>query len=259
MTRRAKFAALAAAAALSAGALCAGTAEAALVVSLKFADGSTSKNVSTATPGTTYVVDVWMSATGADANANEGFNAAYFGAQTDNLTPNVDGDVTARTTAAAYSASGNSLGTIQSLSHAPYGADAMDDVGGTALNSSTGWMRATAGSGTYVSSPDEDPVAPGFQTRVGTVTFTINAVDTAGLSGPTDSVTLNPILPSTLLAATRATWLQDGVQVNAGSTGATYSTGGGVTFSVAPIPEPATLSLAAAAAGLGLLARRRRV
>jgi hypothetical protein len=230
------------------------TSEAALVVNLRFDDGSLTKDVTSAAPGTQYTVDVWMSVTGSAAGA-EGFQGAYFGVQSDDLTTNVTGDITGRSRLAPFNAAGGSDGTIQSLSLAPYGADDIDDLGGPNLSSSTGFMRAYAGSGTFITAGGTS-ITDGVEFKVATVTFTLGAVNTTGaLPGGTTSLTLNPILPGSLLASTRATWTQDGVNVNAGTTGTGgYSTGSSVSFTV--IPEPATLGLLGLGSLLGL--RRRR-
>lgn len=252
-----KVAAIAVAAGLFAIGGAVAPADAGLVVNFRFADGSLTKNVGVLDAGSTIQVDVWASVTGSAAGA-EGFQAMYFGAQTQELTTEIDGDITARSILTPFTATGNSAGTLQELSYAPGGSDGQTDLGGTALNTSTGWARPYAGLGTFVTTGGQT-IENGVEFRVATLTYSASTILPLLTGEETTALRIYPILPSTLLAGTRATWQQDGQSVNAGTASAGgYSTGTGVEFvAVAAVPEPATIGLAAAAAAM-LLGRRRR-
>lgn len=224
-------------------------AQAGLVLDLRFPDGSLTKNISSASAGAVFDIDVWMTVTGTAAG-EEGFNAAYFGLMTNPLTPHVVGDLGKGSQPDNYQGGGFSSGLDQDAG--PLGSiqkDGMKDWAGNALNSSTNWPKASVGAvPTYLKIADIDNTTPGTKNpnlpkgpgavvpdgvsfMVARVPFTLSSIGSSLPATLTDSLEIVPVLPTSLLASLRATWLQDGATATPSGT-KPYTAGTSVKFSV---------------------------
>jgi|GEM_PF-6124716 len=230
-------------------------AQAGLVIDLRFPDGTTQKNVSSAAAGSVFDIQVWLTVTGANqSNTDDGLNAAYFGLVTKSLTPNVTGNLAIgrhpetifQVPAGALNGAANDVGGSAN-GYTTVSVDGMMDLAGPKSNVATGFPRVAAGpAGTFVKASDINmalgandlPKLPGVALpngvsfMVGLIPFTLGGVSGDLPADETASLEILPYIP-TILASTRATWLQDGAAVSAATAGTGgYTTGTSVKFSV---------------------------
>jgi hypothetical protein len=248
-------------AALGAALVPAGSADAALVVDLRFTDGT---KTALATPGN-HEIDVWAQVTGTNTVADEGLTHLYGSVQSQQInggavvdlpgvgTSGITGNMAAGPVFTVSPVRGQP-GTPQNLT-----ADGVQDWG-TVASTNTNTIK-------YNAALDDQGVVPAFLTTPGVVANLIaNGVE---FKVGTLTVTINPedINALALTGVTRFNWVNgtglfprpqthriDGSTTDL-NTSATYlAPTEGVSFVV---PEPATFGVLGVAA-LGLLARRQR-
>ena len=236
------------------------SAEAGLVINLRFADGAVSKEFAAADVGRTLTVNVWGKVTGADANLiNDGFPAvgsAGYRVLSAATGTGVTPTITASATSANFTSNGSLNGSIQDLN-----GDGIKDIGGSALASAA--IDTIAAGGTDIKARTSVALFNVDGTTEWLLsTFDVNIVAISGSASAGNNMTYSLLVPShQSLAANRpAAWYQDGInQTTLGTSGTSptnYSTGTSVEF-IQAVPEPATLTVLS----LGLLAlggRRRR-
>jgi len=261
------------------------TAQAALTINFKFTDNTTSKTFASISSGQLITINIWAKATNNGNVAPEGLQSAIVAAVSTLNQAGITGGLTTAVRGTSWTGSGSQVGSSNNIS-----ADGLADWGSTAVTTNNiaafPYFRAR----TTNAQVDADPVgnpgaadggnaqidfanqndlsgtrAPTIQDGVtdqewliGRVVFTASAAAASG------SVSYNPVVPTAGGLTSTATWWEDSTNATTAAvpvggktdatSGAVFSGGTGVTFSV--VPEPTTLGLAGLA-GLGLLRRRR--
>jgi hypothetical protein len=240
----------------------AATADAALIIDLRFTDGTKTRQIAAGT----YEVDVWALVSGTnDSTADEGLLNVYGSVQSQQVnggalsagTSGVTGNAGAGPVFTTGSPNGQA-GTSQNIT--------TDGVGdwGTVATSSTSTIKYNSAlnngldpafsnsSGVVANTLDANTV----EFKVGTFTVTINPADINALAG-LDAETRFNWVKATGTFPTQHSHRADGASVTAAAAYAASTTANAVSFTSAAVPEPASLGLLglAAAAALG---RRRR-
>jgi hypothetical protein len=249
------------------GLLLAAPTQAALIVDLRFSDGSKSLP---AVAGS-YSIDVWAQVTGTDGISNEGLVALYGGVRSNQVnggaissgTSGITGNVASNVNWSVTSPFGQA-GTAQNVT-----LDGIQDWGTLATtNTSTIKYNTNLSGGTtpvFFSTPnqtgDVNAITQGVEFQVGTLTFTLNPADVNLLAPGNAATTIDWFLPTGTIP-TRHSHLIDGSPTAVTSTGTYFTSapGNGVSFTApAPIPEPGTIALGGVLlAGLAGLKLRRK-
>ena len=237
-------------------ALMASAARASLVVNLRFADGSTTHQLTAADVGTDIEIDVWASITGQNPpSANNFFGIQYLYYNVVSSLPDGGGtgvngaiDASANALVAPFNAiNGTNVGTTQDIN-----GDGVADVGSNTDPTAVPKPRANAPIFDDSSSAVKNPLPTGYEFEVEKLFFHVNSL----AIGETEFV---PVVPTSLLAGAElvgADWWQDSSTdtSNAGSfMNGPYSGGTAVTF--VNVPEPTGIAMLVAVGGL---LRRRR-
>jgi hypothetical protein len=241
--------------------------QAALIVDLRFSDGSKTKP---AVAGN-YSIDVWAQVTGANTTPDEGLVALYGAVRSTQVNGGAIASGTSGITANVASNANWTVTPAFGQTGTPQNAttDGIQDWGTLATNSTATIKYNTnlAGGTTPVflntsgQAGAVNALANGVEFKVGTLTFTLNGADVnagAALNGVTN---IDWVLPTGTFP-NRHSHLIDGNSA-AVTTAATYLASGptnGVSFTANAIPEPGTLALGGILlAGLaGWSVRRKR-
>ncbi|MBM4020094.1 MAG: PEP-CTERM sorting domain-containing protein [Planctomycetes bacterium] len=200
------------------------SAQAGLVVDLRFADNSTSLIITPAMIGTDVTGYVWANVTGAVGNpALEGLSYVSWSVWSGQVGGGaVMGDITGRALSSpTWNVAGSGQGTIQSAPSWTWDlntpADGLNDWGSKAASSNTDVAKARATSMTYTGG---EPIPDGQRWNVATLTFHI---DSAILGDGTTK--LNVVMPPWGGGMTKsANWAEDAVtKTGAGTAGTSLS------------------------------------
>lgn len=237
-------------------------ADAALIIDLRFTDGTKTKQIAAGT----YGVDVWARVSGVNGStADEGLLSVYGSVQSQQVNGGVLNAGTSGVTANAGASPAfttvspnGQAGTAQSLT-----ADGVQDWGTVATSStSTIKYNSTLNNGL-------DPVFPStpgviantvdantVDFKVGTFTITIDSSDINALAATGGETRFNWV-KATGVFPQQHSHRADGAVVTAGASYASSAAANAVSFASAPIPEPASLGLLGLATA-ALAGRRRR-
>jgi hypothetical protein len=244
-------------AAMIASALTACAADASLVVNLRFANGSTTHQLTAADVGTDIEIDVWASITGQNPpSANNFFGLQYLyynvvSSLPDGLGTGVNGgiDASANALVAPFESvhGGWQIGVTQDIN-----GDGVADVGSTTDATEVAKPRADSAIFDDNATAVTNPLPTGYEFEVEKLFFHVNSL----ALGETE---FTPVVPTSLLGEADlvgADWWQDSSADSTptnGFTSSPYSGGTGVTF--VNVPEPTGIAMLVGVGGL--LGRRR--
>ena len=236
-------------------ALMGSAADASLVVNLRFANGSTTHQLTAADVGTDIEIDVWASVMGQNPpSANNFFGIQYLYYNVVSSLPNGGGtgvngaiDSSDNALVAPFNAqNGTQLGVTQDIN-----GDGVSDVGSD--TDATGVDKPRSVPIVFDNTPGAvtNPLPTGYEFEVEKLYFHVNSL----ALGETE---FTPVIPTSLLGAADlvgANWWQDSPSTSspAGFMNGTYSGGTAVTF--VNVPEPTGIAMLV---GVGSLLSRRR-
>lgn len=254
--------------------LVASTAGASLLIDLRFADGTTNRNVSDPNGTATVYVFARMIGTNIGAGSDDGLQQMFFSVKSRKVTGNVfaGGAGVGITSATISNGSPDGTNFISPSGHLPtvpanLSADSIQDLGGTTSNAQA--LVAASGStllGGQVVSPawganltNSHAITGGWEYYIGSFQVNWAALAAGGVAG--DKLAFDPS-PNTS-TTTASVWYENGGKLKYGSgagTTGSYTAGTSVTFTLTPVPEPATMViLALGGIGLAVKGLRRRV
>ncbi len=225
-------------------------AQAALIVDLRFSDGSKTKP---AVAGS-YNIDVWAQVTGTNTTPDEGLVAVYGAVRSTQVnggailagTSGITGNVASNANWTVTPAFGQA-GTAQNAT-----LDGIQDWGTLATNStSTIKYNTNLAGGTtpvFLNTSGQagavNALANGVEFKVGTLTFTLNSADVNNAALLNAATNIDWVLPTGTFP-NRHSHLIDGSPTAVTSTGTYLASGptNGVSFTPNAIPEPGTYAL----------------
>jgi hypothetical protein len=237
-------------------ALSASVSRASLTINLRFADGSTTHDITAADVGHDVEIDVWATITGQNApSANNFYGLQYVYYSAVSSLPGGAGigvsgavDASANALSASFDFNGSQVGTTQDVN-----GDGVADVASNTDVTEDPKPRALP-PGVYDdnSTVIKNPLPMGYEFEVEKLFFHVNSLAT----GETDFA---PIIPATLLAGNGlvgANWWEDS-STDTGSSGIMNGPyfGGTSVRLVSPVPEPSSIGILLAVGGL-LMGRR---
>jgi len=244
-------------------------ASAAMVLDLRFADGSKTKALGAADAGKTVTVLIYAKVTGTDGlTTNDGLVNMFMSTTSQIVGTSMFVSNTAGFMSGATAGSQTAFNITKAGASADLNADGIKDVGSTSTSSTPSSNYISLAS---VNTPlakyagDSGVVGAaitgGYEFLVGQLTFTVGTF--TGNVDNTSQVKINAVVPNwTGTTYSKATWYQDGTAVGnkklwytSTSPGNSLTAGTAITFTY--VPEPATMGLILLG-GLGLLARRNR-
>ena len=230
------------------GFLLAAPAQAALIVDLRFSDGSKTKP----TVAGVYSIDVWAQVTGTNAIADEGLVALYGAVRSNQVN---GGAILAGTSGITGNAASNANWTVtpafgQTGTAQNATTDGIQDWGMLATNNTATIKYNTnlAGGTTAVflntagQAGDVNTLANGVEFQVGTLTFTLNEADVNNAALLNASTTIDWVLPTGSFP-NRHSHLIDGSATAVTSTGTYFASAPSNGVSFTAVPEPGTMAL----------------
>jgi hypothetical protein len=246
------------------GLLLAAPAQAALIVDLRFSDGSKTKQAAAGV----YSIDVWAQVTGANTTPDEGLLFVYGAVRSTQVN---GGAISSGTSGITANVASNTNWTVDS----PFGQagtaqnvtlDGIQDWGTLPTNNAqTIKYNSTLGSGlvpVFLSTPGQtgavNALTNGVEFKVGTLTFTLNSNDVNNAALLAAATNIDWVLPSGSIPNRHNHRVDGGTAaVTSTTTYLASAPGNGVSFTA--VPEPGTWALGGMLlAGLAGLKLRRK-
>jgi hypothetical protein len=219
-------------------------AQATFTINLRFADGTTSKSVTSANVNQDYTVQEWGTVDGVGGNngtgSRFGVQFAFYSVGTQKLQTSannfVSGNILSPTLINPFTGNGAQTGAVQD-----FNLDGLNDLGSAITQpQNTNYIEARDASPAYDNTPGVtvQSVSGGFEFLLGTFTYHLTSVPTATVASA--GTMLSPLIPNANdLGLPAANWFQNGSGtsgagsgVNNGFTVGNYVAGTGVTFAL---------------------------